>query len=437
MMRRVSPGLLLRAGKDGADVCGQPVTASSPAAEYVQAFVARVMSEGDVLPQLPRDIVETVFYELSRQEEYATSRRDLEGNWDWTFSEAQRRGELYVPHTDRCLKTWVCKHDSRLWTNARQRRWPQGKTFAICLTHDVDLVSRHLVSFRDCSESIRRILCTTGHRIELVRNSARLVAKRLLYPVWVARMPSDDYWHLENWLMAEDRFGFKSTWFFMAGRLPVPHKWDTCYDHRGRVVFDDKRVTVREMMREIRRRGWDIGLHGSYNSAVDLRVLTDERRQVEDSCGEEVRSVRQHYLHYDVNITPKVQAQAGLRADSTQGFNRVVGFRAGTCFPYFCWDHQDGQALDILEVPQHAMDGALFMDFALGYDKEIAIRHMLRLMDEVAEMGGCLTLNWHANRLSDPVYWDTYVALLSEAKSRNAWGCSVQQLYEWWLRQRT
>lgn len=409
---------------------------SNPTMEYSRAFVASVTSIAGALPPLPAEVAGTVFEGLSRQEEQATSFRDSRGNWEPQFPDARSVPRLHVPQVDLAVKTWLCRERPGAWESSCRSRWPGGKRFALCLTHDVDFVSRYCVSLRDCREAIRRALRTSKRGVELAVPTGRMLAKYVLQPFLAPSLGRDEFWHYEDWLRLEDRYGFKSTWFFLAGRLSSSRKWDTCYDHRSQIRFDGRRTTVREMMREIRRRGWDVGLHGSYDSATNAKVMLEEKRQVEESCRAEVLGVRQHYLHYDVGVTPRVQEQAGLRVDSTQGFNRTVGFRAGTCFPYFCWDHEEQRPLQVLEVPQHAMDGALFMESALSYDGQTAIRHMLELMDTIAEMGGCLTLNWHANWLNNPLYWDTYATLLREAKSRNAWGCSVGQLHEWWLKRR-
>ena len=226
--------------------------------------------------------------------------------------------------------------------------------------------------------------------------------------------------------------GFHSSFFFFPERVSAPHVYDCLYGFNDRMVWRGGRARVREVMREIAAMGWDVGLHGSYHSALREGLLRDQARQIEAAVGRPVLSTRQHWLHYDARVTPRLQADAGLLADSTQGFNRNVGFRAGTAFPYRCWDFERETPLPVLEIPQHVMDGALFTANALEYDAELAIRHCLQLMDEVAAVGGCLTLSWHPNTMVDARYWTVYETLLAEAAGRRAWGCSVAELHAWW-----
>ncbi len=57
----------------------------------------------------------------------------------------------------------------------------------------------------------------------------------------------------------------------------------------------------------------------------------------------------------------------------------------------------------------------------------------MQLMDEVESVGGCLTLNWHPEYLNCSTHWEVYGTVLQEAKRRNAWGCSVREVSEWWI----
>jgi hypothetical protein len=173
-------------------------------------------------------------------------------------------------------------------------------------------------------------------------------------------------------------------------------------------------------------------LHPSYHSALVSGLMVRGKKQLETACGREVISVRQHYLHYDVRVTPRLQADADLKVDSSLGFNRSIGFRAGTSFPFCIWDHENDCPLPILEVPQIIMDCSLFETGSLEYNEGLALDHSLEIMDRVAEVGGCLTLNWHHDYIHDDRLWRLYGLLLEEAARRRAWGCSLRLLHDWW-----
>ena len=405
-----------------------------PAARaYVGAHVANVLGLPAQPAVLGPDFEADVFRELSRTPEVESPVRDAWGNWDFSFGEANLRGRLYQPWLDRPLAALREKLAAEHPERPPEPLWPQGKPFAVCLTHDMDFITLQpsmVHSLRTMARNTRLLLGPDG------RAAAAGALRGLAVAAWQiatlkALRPRRERTY-DEWLKLEDRYGFKSTFFYFPQTVSAPHVYDCLYAYDDPAVFDGRRMKVRDMMREMARAGWDIGLHGSYHSALRAGLLAEQRRVVEDAVGRPVSATRQHWLHYDVRVTPRLQSDAGLRADSTQGFNRNVGFRAGTSFPYACWDLERATELPVLEVPQHVMDGALFTANALEYDVDLAVRHCVRLLDEVQAVGGCLTLSWHPNGIQDPKYWAVYETVLAEAAHRGAWGCSVGDLQRWW-----
>src|SRR5437868_3322358 len=113
-------------------------------------------------------------------------------------------------------------------------------------------------------------------------------------------------------------------------------------------------------MRQIADRGWDVGLHGASASSLDAGRLYAERQSIEKASGRAATTIRQHNLIFDVRYTPRNQAQAGFRADSTMGSNRGIGFRCGTAFPFPIYDLAADAPLDLLEVPMMIQDCVVF-----------------------------------------------------------------------------
>jgi hypothetical protein len=383
--------------------------------------------------ELVNELGPAIARELSRMPEVEIPARDQWGNWEFPFGESNLRGELYRPWLD----LPVIERRRALVAERSGLRaeppWPEDRPFALCLTHDVDLVSLDPPprdSLRQLARDAR--LLAGGGDSGPAGLALRNVTRALFRLATLKGLGTPAHRSYDEWLALEGRHGFHSTFFVFPEHVPEPHVYDCLYGYDDVIPYDHRRLPVREVLREIARAGWEVGLHGSYRSALRAGLLADQKRQVEQALGGPVTSTRQHWLHWDARITPGLQAGAGLLADSTQGFNRNIGFRAGTAFPYPCWDHESGETLPVLEVPQHVMDGALFTTNALECDEALAIRHGLHLMDQVQAVGGCLTLSWHPNTIVDPTYWAVYQALLAEAAHRNAWGCSVGELRTWW-----
>ena len=359
----------------------------------------------------------TVFDYLARVEEQRESRRDRWGNWDWMFVQPSSR-DVRVPTLDVQLQQALGVSTTP--------RWPDGRPFALCLTHDVDAVSSTVTI-----ETLRRALASLVSDGPLIDRGRLLVSTLVRYAAQSHRN-TDPLARYDEWLTMEDRHGFRSTFFFFPSNLSRPHVWDASYSAGDRVHFRGRRMSSADMSREIAAAGWEVGLHGSYHSATDASMLANERSQIEAWIGESVTSVRQHYLHYDAWRTPAVHEAAGLRVDSTHGFNSNIGFRAGTAFPYRVWDPHADRATSVMDIPLHVMDSALLSHTTLHYGVDEAIDHGVTMLDRVATVGGCLTLNWHPQYIGSDAHVAVYRSLLEEAARRGAWGASARDVDNWW-----
>src|SRR6266571_1860178 len=87
------------------------------------------------VPQLPGPLARL----LLRLEEYEDRGRDQWGCWSVSESDNFQRGALREPEID----LWLRQQREELGrTHSLEPLWPQGRRFGVCVTHDVDLVSR-------------------------------------------------------------------------------------------------------------------------------------------------------------------------------------------------------------------------------------------------------------------------------------------------------
>jgi peptidoglycan/xylan/chitin deacetylase (PgdA/CDA1 family) len=343
---------------------------------------------------------------------------------DFAFNVLNPLGLLYRPVVD----------EKYLEKGGEKPVWPHKKPFAVCLTHDVDAVSIYSLkqSFRMrwtklsvSLSKINRIKSLAGLGIDLARSAQY-------------RSKNDPLFCYERWLEVEEEIGAKSTFFFWPGQNSVTkrHHTDCSYDLNDPVIFNGQRCTVAEMIREIDCRGWEIGLHPSWYSFDDVDELKRQKESLEKTLGHEIVSVRQHYLHYDIRITPAVHTEAGFKYDSTLGFNDNTGFRFGTCYPWNLYDLEAEQDLPIMEIPLIIQDGAM-LDPAKGMrlDEDIAFEYIKQITDVVEKVGGVLTLLWHTHHIIQTDWWDLYIQSLKFLKSRSPWFSCVKEIGQWWEKQ--
>ena len=409
-----------------------PETKHSTRDQHSYRFILRVLNGIVPINEIDPSILSDTFREIARLEEIEKPIRDTWGNWDWQYADAQRNGTLYQPTLDKKIS----KLQKQLKKQLPYPRWPNGKKFAVCLTHDVDFVSQIALSRKAAWQALNGMRRAKITPLKKSTNVVRLLGQFMLQPL-LRRGKNDPLWKFEQWLELENSYGFHSTFYFFPAPGSHVHEWDCSYQLSDSIVYGRKKMSVHEMIHEIDKAGWEIGLHGSYHSALNEKLLSAQKAEIEDATGKAIISTRQHYLHYDVRLTPNLQERVGFKTDSTQGFNRSIGFRAATSFPYTCWNHAEEQPLSILEIPQHIMDGGLFTNNALEYDADLAIKHSIQLMDEVEAVGGCLTLSWHPHNIVNEMWWQVYKTLIEEAHHRNAWGCSAGEIYNYWEKNET
>ncbi len=318
---------------------------------------------------------------------------------------------------------------ARLAKGTQQPAWPEGKRFAVCLTHDVDAVSRYALSHH-----ARRL--TTGGRLALREPNIRHV-KNLLQTGWLlsrslSALGKKDPTHCyEKWLQAEAEVGATSTFLFLPEQTRYPHATDGGYRFDDSIVFDGQKTSVREMMREMSRRGWEVGLHALWNSWRSADEMKYQKEQVERAADSEVVSLRQHCLHFDIRVSPEIYAQSGILFDTSVGFNDNVGFRFGTCYPWLLSEPNGERLRPTLELPLIIQDKALIE--CCAHNPSLALSLMELLISAVEEVGGVLTLLWHPCRIAQEHHFALYRHALGLLKNRNAYFGTMREIGTHWL----
>lgn len=379
-------------------------------------------SSGIDVPRLPA-MLERRFLRL---EEYERTERDAWGCWDHSFSENFQDGQLAVAEIDR----WLVAQRQELRRRTRlEPLWPSGKRFVACITHDVDVfgplltarqVWRHAVAGLD-----RR---GDGGLVRFARPPVR--AARALR-TGVSRWPSVEG-TLQLSIAIEARYGAYGSYFFTVPPRGGGSRYDCTYAPADRCSFRGAHTTVANVIRTFAAEGHDVGLHGSYHSAVDPGVLAYEREALERATGLAVSTTRQHFLHWDIRRTPQLQEAAGFAADSTLGFNRTVGFRASTTLPFRHFDVVADRVLGLLEVPLVIEDSALLGPIATDGGPERARAQIEELVDTVHDVGGAVTFLFHPDKLVRPEWLALYEFALSYSAEKGAWLTSLAELERWW-----
>ncbi|MGA8478718.1 MAG: hypothetical protein WB696_12235 [Chthoniobacterales bacterium] len=308
---------------------------------------------------------------------------------------------------------------------------PDGHNFIACLTHDIDhpAVRNHRFDHTMLGFLYRS---TIGTLLSVCRGKKPV---RALWKNWGAAcmLPfvqigiAKDFWSgFDRYLEIENGLG--STFFVIprsnyAGRTTdglAPALRASRYD-LGQLLPQLKRIVAA---------GREVGVHG-VDAWLDANEGRKERARVSEALGTTELGVRMHWLFFNKD-SPAMLDQAGYTYDSTFGYRETAGYRAGTTQTY-----QPLGVTNLLELPLHVMDTALFYPSYLNLDDEEARRLVWRLIDDVEHFGGVLTINWHDRSIAPERLWgDFYRDLVRELKMRRAWLPNSAQAVAWFRHRR-
>lgn len=112
-----------------------------------------------------------------------------------------------------------------------------------------------------------------------------------------------------------------------------------------------------------------IGIHPGYNTYNNIAEYKRQIDKLEKTTNKKITKSRQHFLRYDVQITPYIQDELEILEDYTLGFAEHYGFRNGIANPFYLYKFKKQEAFSVKQVPLVFMDVSL-MNYSLNKDFE-------------------------------------------------------------------
>jgi hypothetical protein len=333
--------------------------------------------------RVPFDLFGTIFFCLTRYEEYVVASRDQFG----------RPIPATLPITNALLRRpLVNEYVELLWRLLSQlspRLSRKARAYRLAPSHDVDEFSLKGRTLRSVGLSVgadflqRREPLLAGRRV-----GAYLATIALGHEVdW------DPYYTFGFLMDVSERCNLRSTFFFVS-RIT-----DAAMDPR----YDIADPAIGRTIASIAARGHEVGLHGSFNSSVDESAFEVELAALQKACSangvaQERWGARQHCLRLAVPGTWRSMSNAGIAYDASLGFAPSPGFRAACCYEFPVWDLEARERLGLWEQPLIAMDVTF-----LSYGKKT----LEQTADDIATFAGTcksydgvMTLLWHNHMLA-------------------------------------
>lgn len=343
------------------------------------------------------DILGLTYWMLNRIEEIGRTDLDNHGRFPATSSHAFRHGYLERPVVDEWL---------HLLGQVIKRIWPQIELnqhqFSMKVSHDVDVPS--LYAFKPWKIILRMM---AGHLLK--RHDIKAALQALWFKLTGKNIiPKHDPCNTFDWIMQiSEENDLISAFYFICGG---EHSHDADYQP------EDPRI--RRLMREIHKRGHEIGLHPSYATYQNPEAIKQQADRLRRICAEEGIHQngfggRMHYLRWEQPTTLQAWDDAGMAYDSTLGYADRPGFRCGTCFEYPGFNPVTQTALRLRLRPLVVMECSVIGDnyMAMGYTHE-TFNHFEVLKDSCQKVQGCFTLLWHNSHFMNNKDFELYKSII-------------------------
>ncbi|HMO15171.1 MAG TPA: polysaccharide deacetylase family protein [Pirellulaceae bacterium] len=356
-------------------------------------------SPTDVEMQIPIDVFGSAFFMLTRYEEACITERDEHDRFPATASLAFKADFLERPIIDEYVEIlWAAMQ--KVWPSL-QRRQRQARILVSC---DVD---RPFTFDGSLKKFARRF---AG---DLLKRRSPKMAWGSIWGSAGARRGRYEHDPFRNGLKfimdVNERAGRAAAFYF------IPEKTDATRDQSP--SLDEPRM--RELIREIRKRGHEIGLHPGFNTykhpeAMTRTVQTLRRVLDEEQIDQPQLGGRQHYLRWENPTTAQLWEQNKLDYDSTLSYADRPGFRCGTCHEYQMYDVRQRRPLNLRQRPLILMECTVIEDcyMGLGYSSE-ALSTMVRLKQICQKFSGDFSILWHNSHFDNRMDFEFYQQLVS------------------------
>ncbi|MCH2234374.1 MAG: polysaccharide deacetylase family protein [Crocinitomicaceae bacterium] len=311
------------------------------------------------------DTLGTIFYLLSRYEEYGDYEKDEHGRYLSAQHSLVRLDLHLTPVVDLIVRD--------LWDQIGLDYSKVQRNYVFTPSFDIDIAwaFKNRGVMRQLGSVVKH--GKAGERIKVFRNKAK--------------DPYDTYDEIKR--IGELSGNMKL--FFLLGD---GGKYDKNISH--------KNSSLKNLINDLDQIS-EVGIHPSYASYLSVAKIKEEKARLEKIMGKEVNISRQHFLKLEIPNSYQTLLKAGMNEDYTMGFVDDVGFRAGTSFPFFFFDLEKNEVTDLRVHPYAYMDGT-FMQY-LELNPVQSKPTIAQLINEVKEVGGEFISIWHNSSINDYEDW--------------------------------
>ena len=259
---------------------------------------------------VPFDIFSASFFLLSRYEEYLPHVKDSVGRFPVKESIAYQNDFLELPVVD----LWAYK-----LLEALKERFPdlENKEKDYRFTSIINVTTSHAYAMRGIARSIGGLLLDLGNF------RFRDVLDRFSVMMRLKKDPYDNFFELVD---IHKKFPIKTMFFFQFAKHSAHDKNVSTNNNKFRYLI--KSVADYSI----------VSLSTSFISSYDKNVLREEKKQLGNLINRPFSYARLRYNKVNVPATYRNLVETEFTDDFSMGYTHEIGFRAGTCTPFYFYD---------------------------------------------------------------------------------------------------
>ncbi|WP_108246794.1 polysaccharide deacetylase family protein [Muricauda brasiliensis] len=259
---------------------------------------------------VPFDVFSASFFLLSRYEEYLPHVKDSVGRFPVKESIAYQNDFLELPVVD----LWAYK-----LLEALKDRFPdlENKEKDYRFTSIINVTTSHAYAMRGIARSIGGLLLDLGNF------RFRDVLDRFSVMMRLKKDPYDNFFELVD---IHKEFPIKTMFFFQFAKHSAHDKNVSTNNNKFRYLI--KSVADYSI----------VSLSTSFISSYDKNVLREEKKQLGNLINRPISYARLRYNKVNVPATYRNLVETEFTDDFSMGYTHEIGFRAGTCTPFYFYD---------------------------------------------------------------------------------------------------
>lgn len=322
------------------------------------------------------DSVASIFYVLSRMEEYNCENYDEHGRFPFSQSILKKFSWIEKAMCDRWAH-YIIKELLNVGITT-----PQG---SFVPTFDID--NTYAYKYK------------TGNRkiFSVIRDLIKFDRKRLKERRLVKNGETDPYDTFEKIEeISKKNKNAKVFWLVESSGLK---------DRNLSIEITEHQLLIKKIAQSV-----EVNIHPSYGSFLNACKIRSEKEKLQIISGTSIVSSRQHFLRFQLPQSYRDLINAGISDDYSMGFAEHIGFRSGTAHSHKWFDLKLNTVTGLSIHPFVYMDGTLREYMLLTKEEgKVKIRD---IYDEVQSFGGDFIFLWHNETIGDYGDWEGWSDVL-------------------------